>query len=163
MRADRRQIGHAGDVAAGLLERGHELGAERIGDGGEHDRDVLGRRGDRLGRGRRDRHDHVRRLADEFLGDLRRGRRIALGALELEVEVLAGLVALRRQLVLNALAHRVERRMLDDRGHGDGDVRRRGGARQAEAQGQRGRQPDRKELGHACLLLSVTVRLSARP
>ncbi|MCY1297640.1 hypothetical protein D9M70_470910 [compost metagenome] len=122
MFGNRRHVREAGDVAAGLFHVLDELGAERVGNGGEDDRDVAGRGNDRLGGRRRDRHDHVRCLAGELAGDLRSGCRVALGRLVDELEVLAFLVAGGGQRILHAVAGGIERRMLDDRGYGDGHL-----------------------------------------
>ena len=103
-----------------MLEARDQLGADRVGHGREHDRNVLGRADHSLSRRGRDRHDHVRLLADELLRDLRRGRRIALRALELEVEIVALHEAFGGELVLDAVARGIECRMLDDRGDGHG-------------------------------------------
>jgi hypothetical protein len=79
----------------------------------------LRRRHHRLGGRGRDRDDHVRVLAGEFLGDLRRRRRGTLRRLIAEGEVGAVLVAGLLQRLLDAVAGSVERRVLDDGGDRD--------------------------------------------
>ncbi len=86
-------------------------------------------------------------VADELLRDLRRGRRIALRALVTEVEIVALHEAFGGELVLDAVARGVERRMLDDRGDrhglellgegGSGGQEQRQGGHGAERSGAR--------------------------
>lgn len=74
------------------------------------------------GRGCRDRHDDIGLVTGELAGDLGCRRRIALRRFEHEFQILAFLVAGGRQRIENALARRIQRRMFDDRRHGDGDI-----------------------------------------
>jgi len=172
MLADGRQVGHAGDVAAGARRIGDQLGADRVGHGGEDDRDVPGRGRHGLGRRRRDGDDHVRAFADEFAGDLGGGGGVALRALILEAQVLSDLVAVRLELVADAVPCGVERRMLDDCGHCDERfLLGRGGAAGHKRAGGDGQQRPRN-LAHTnlpgvragrCCVLSVTPCRGASP
>ncbi len=92
--------------------------ADRVGDGAEDDRDALGRGHQRLGRRSGDADDHVGLVADELAGDLRGGAGVALGALVLPLEVLAVFVAGLLEGLLDPVASGVQRRVLDDGGHG---------------------------------------------
>ena len=112
MPIDRRAVRRAGHVGARMLPALDELGADRIGDGGEDHRNILGAGDHRLGGRSRDGDNHVRFLADEFLGDLHGGRHVALGAFVGPFQVLALDVPGFRQHVLDPLAARIERRML---------------------------------------------------
>src|SRR5690606_37879608 len=75
----------------------------------------LGCCGDCLRRGGRDRHNNIRPFAYELTRDLGRGRRVILGALVLETQIAARLVAVGDQLITNTVPSRIERGMLDDR------------------------------------------------
>lgn len=96
-----------------------QVRADRVGDGTEDDRNALGRGHQRLGRGGGDADDHVGLVADELAGDLRGGAGIALGALVLPLEVLAVFVAGLLEGFLDPVAGGIQRRVLDDGGHGD--------------------------------------------
>jgi hypothetical protein len=80
--------------------------------------------------------DHVGVVTHELLGDLAGGAGIGLGALEIPLQVLAGLEAFGDQFILGAVTHGVQRRVFDE--GGDGHHLLGGQGRSADgAQGQR--------------------------
>ena len=89
----RRHVRHAGDVGARRVPALHQLGRDRVGDGAEDHRDVLGCGDHGLGRRRGDGDDGVGLAADVLARDLRGGAGVALGALEFVFQVLAGFEA----------------------------------------------------------------------
>src|SRR5690606_6642703 len=71
-------------------------------------------------RGRcRNRNDHVRLVANELPSDLGSGSRVTLGRLINEFQALAFLVAGLSQCILDAIANRIKRRVLNDRCYRD--------------------------------------------
>ncbi|MOA01088.1 hypothetical protein D3C78_1204750 [compost metagenome] len=115
-----QQIGHAGHVGLAGFPAADQLGGHGIGHGREHHGHGLGRGDQGLGRRRGDGDDGVGLVADELAGDLGSGAGIALGALVLPLEVLAGLVARVLERCLHAVAHGIERGVFHDGRHGHG-------------------------------------------
>jgi len=105
---DRTEVGDARDVAAGLFVGLDKLGSDEVGDGGRNDRRALGGRGHSLGGGRRDGEDQLVLVGDEAGGDVVQIRLVALGVLEVDLDVDAVLVAAFGKRVLDTLGAGVE-------------------------------------------------------
>ena len=148
---DRRDVGDARDVSAGVFVRLHDFGALKARHGRGDDRDRARGAGRGLHGGRRDRIDEVDVVRDEASRDRLQRRLIALRVLAVERHFDAFAVAELVQAFHEALHGVVKRFMLDDLD--DADRKRllgrrlRGGRRFVAAREQNARDEHRGEKG----------------